>query len=491
MQLRSLILGVLVLVAAVLLFGCGKESAPSTPTPEATTSSTEAVTPSSQPQPEVTAPATETPSSTAALPPNADYQIVAVINGNVIDQSMLDSETLSVIAQYKSLYQQFGMDFQSMLEGAEGRIMELNVESEALERLFMQVIVDAEVAKRNLSVTDDEVNAEFDSQYAAFLDSNGITEDYLSSYLAAQGQTLDSFKSQARDNISQQLLMQKLQRAVAGPIELTDEEIQTYWTDNESQYDTEEQIRASHILVATEEEAQSILDQLANGADFATLAQENSTDTASAQRGGDLGWFGRGTMVSEFEDAAFALDVGEVSGIVQTQYGYHIILLTDRKPATHPTFDEVSDQVRADAEKAKITQLASDWYDEQLAVSDIHVNDPLLYAVRKEHEDLALGLAAFEQVRDQGLVDEKYLSYIIGSLYEQQMSAAQTSKTSLESEDGDHSAQIAALDAQIADSRAKAIASYEDALATLGDDADVQTALQRLESPQTSSATTP
>jgi parvulin-like peptidyl-prolyl isomerase len=489
MQLRPLLLGVLVLVAAALLFGCGKESTPTATTPETSTSSPETATTTPQTEPATTAPAAvETDSS--SITPTELREIVAVINDDVIDQSMLDSETLSVISQYKSLYSQFGMDFQSMLEGADGRIMELTVESEALERLFMKSIVNAAIAKRNLTVSDEDVTAEFDRQYASFLETNGITEDFLGSYLQSQGQTLESFKSDARESIRQQLLMKDLQKDVAGPITLTDDELQAYWQDNQSNYATEEQIRASHILVATEAEAQDILDQLNNGADFATLAQEKSLDTTSGAKGGDLGWFGRGTMVSEFEDAAFALEVGQLSGIVQTQYGYHIILLTDRKPATNPTFDEVKDQVRADLEQEKITQLASDWYDAQLAASDIRINDPLLYAMRKEHEDLAAGIAAFEQVKDQGLSDDQYLSYIIGSLYEQQLSALQTQKSDLESQDGDHAAEIAALDTQIADVRAKALAAYEDALAILGEDADVQAGVQRLQSQsQTSSAT--
>jgi foldase protein PrsA len=488
MQLRSLILGALVLAAALVMFGCGKESTPPATTPAAT-AQPEASAP--QTQPEAAAPAAETPAPDSTLvPPDANYKIIAVINGQVIDTGMLDTATLSVITQYKSLYSQFGMDFQSMLDGAEGRIMELNVESEALERLFMQVIVSAEITKREISVTDAEVEAEFDLQYAAFLESNQITEDYLTTYLAAQGQTLELFKSQGRDNLRQQLVTQKLQRAVAGPIELSDQQLEAYWTDNKATYDTEEQVKASHILVATKEEAQAILDELASGADFATLAQERSTDTGSGQGGGDLGWFSRGQMVSEFEEAAFGLEIGELSGIVETQYGFHVIRMTDRKPATHPTFAQVRDQVRKDMEKEEIVAAASQWYDEQLAIADIRVNDPLLYAVRKQHEDLALGLAAFEQIRTEGLSDEKYLSYIIGGLYETQMTDATTRKSELEGAEGDHNAEIAALETQIAEARAKAIAAYKEALAILGEDPDVQAGLDRLQ-PEAPSSETP
>lgn len=90
-----------------------------------------------------------------------------------------------------------------------------------------------------------------------------------------------------------------------------------------------ETIRASHILVETEEEAQDMVAQLKDGADFAELAREYSSCPSSV-RGGDLGEFPRGMMVQPFEDAAFSLDVGEVSGPVQTQYGWHVILRTMR-----------------------------------------------------------------------------------------------------------------------------------------------------------------
>ena len=93
----------------------------------------------------------------------------------------------------------------------------------------------------------------------------------------------------------------------------------------------EEQLMTSHILVETEEEAINIIEQLNNGSDFAELARENSLDPGSAATGGDLGWFGRGMMVKEFEDVAFALEKGEVSDIVKTQFGYHIIKLIDKQ----------------------------------------------------------------------------------------------------------------------------------------------------------------
>jgi len=130
-------------------------------------------------------------------------------------------------------------------------------------------------------------------------------------------------------------------------------DLERYYNGNITQYQTPEEIRASHILLNTEgqdeatvrAQAEDLLAQLEAGADFATLATTHSEDPGTADNGGDLDYFGRGRMVPEFETAAFALDVGQTSGIVQTQYGFHIVRVVDKKPATTQPFDEVSPQI--------------------------------------------------------------------------------------------------------------------------------------------------
>ena len=130
-------------------------------------------------------------------------------------------------------------------------------------------------------------------------------------------------------------------------------DIERAYNDNIEQYTTPEQVRASHILLKTEgkddaavkAKAEELLKQAKAGADFAELAKKNSEDEASAKNGGDLDYFGRGRMVPEFEQVAFALEPGQISDLVKTQYGYHIIKLVDKKPATTRPLDEVRQQL--------------------------------------------------------------------------------------------------------------------------------------------------
>jgi foldase protein PrsA len=110
-------------------------------------------------------------------------------------------------------------------------------------------------------------------------------------------------------------------------VEVTDENINEFF----NEYVKREEVKASHILVEDEEQAKEILSQIKNGADFAALAKEHSIDTNSAVKGGDLDFFTRGKMVPEFEKVAFSLEVGEVSDLVKSQFGYHIIKVTDVK----------------------------------------------------------------------------------------------------------------------------------------------------------------
>jgi peptidyl-prolyl cis-trans isomerase D len=153
-------------------------------------------------------------------------------------------------------------------------------------------------------------------------------------------------------------------------------DIERAYNNNSEQYTTPEQVRASHILLKTEGKddaavkarAEDLLKQAKGGSDFAELAKKHSEDEGSAKNGGDLDYFQRGKMVGEFDQAAFTMEPGQISDLVKTQFGYHIIKLVDKKPATTRTLADVRQQLndqlayeRAQAQAADLAQkLASD-----------------------------------------------------------------------------------------------------------------------------------
>jgi peptidyl-prolyl cis-trans isomerase C len=141
---------------------------------------------------------------------------------------------------------------------------------------------------------------------------------------------------------------------------MSDEAVQAAYDTKYSDWTGGDEFQASHILVETEEEAKAIKADLDNGADFAAMAKEKSTGP-SGPNGGSLGWFGTGAMVPEFEEAVVSLNPGEISEPVKTQFGWHIVLLSDKRKAEAPTLDavrgELATQIQQDAVEAKVAEL--------------------------------------------------------------------------------------------------------------------------------------
>lgn len=146
-----------------------------------------------------------------------------------------------------------------------------------------------------------------------------------------------------------------LEKEIEDKVKIGEKEARSYYDSHKEDFMTNNQIRASHILVKTEEEANIILGEIKKGADFAKLAQARSIDSGSAKNGGDLGYFSKGQMVPEFEGVAFKLKVGEISKPVKTQYGYHIIKVTEKREGKPIEFEKIKDLViqRLTAEKQK------------------------------------------------------------------------------------------------------------------------------------------
>ncbi|MGM0876268.1 MAG: peptidylprolyl isomerase [Bacillota bacterium] len=191
-------------------------------------------------------------------------------------------------------------------------------------------LVHEKVLSDKYEISDKEIQTEFDklkTQYG----------DQFTSVIEMQGEDV------VKQMVKVDLLRKK---AAEKEVEVTDEDLKAY-------YDTlEGQIRASHILVADEATAKEVKKKLAAGEKFEDLAAEYSTDPGSGQNGGDLGWFGEGAMVKEFQDAAFKLKEGEVSEPVKSEFGYHIIKVTE----TVKPFEEMKESLKEEVRNQKIQQ---------------------------------------------------------------------------------------------------------------------------------------
>jgi len=151
---------------------------------------------------------------------------------------------------------------------------------------------------------------------------------------------------------------------IAKTIEVTDADLQAYYAANQVRYQTEERRRVSHILLESAEEnadikakAEALAAQLQQGADFAELAKKESADTFSAEKGGDLDFIEKGVMDAEFEKAAYALvKVGDVSPVVKTEFGYHIVKLTEVQPGSTKAFADVKDQIATTVKEEKAAE---------------------------------------------------------------------------------------------------------------------------------------
>lgn len=224
-----------------------------------------------------------------------------------------------------------------------------------LNMMISNKVVDLEADKEKVKVTDKEIKAELDKMVEQY---GG--QDTFNMLLAQNGLTEDVFKEQIEQNL-------KVTKILEPSIEITDDEIKTYFEDNKASFDTQEQVEASHILVEDEATAKEVKKKLDEGGDFAKLAEEYSTDTQSKVNGGQLGYFTKGQMVEEFEKAAFAMKVDEISNPVKTEHGYHIIKVTGKKEAKEATLEDSKEQIKEALLDQKVQEQASTWLSEATA----------------------------------------------------------------------------------------------------------------------------
>jgi peptidyl-prolyl cis-trans isomerase C len=228
-----------------------------------------------------------------------------------------------------------------------------NIRFRAADALITKSLISKEMEKENIVVTEDDI----DLFIADIATSENMTVDELKSIISRRGD-FEVWKQQMQLDIRKGVA-RLVEKQDPESLMVSDEEVSQYYKRNERMYNTPEQVKASHILIkpdmtiSDQNEADAkakikaieLLAEIKAGADFAELAKENSACPSSAN-GGDLGYGSKRTWVPNFSDAAFALEEGQVSDVVKTRFGYHIIKATGRKPAKVTTLDEVKDSIK-------------------------------------------------------------------------------------------------------------------------------------------------
>ena len=219
----------------------------------------------------------------------------------------------------------------------------------ALDELVTYTVLSQETRARKVTVTDEEVESSIKQ-----MRSQLPNEQAFKKALAARGMTIEKLKADTRIDISINKMMEAELAIQPAPSEA---EVRDFYSKNPDKFKQEEAVRASHILFRVEEsadavtkkktldQAQSVLKEARAGTDFAELAKKHSAD-GSAQQGGDLNFFTKGQMVPAFDQVAFALKPGQISDIVTTQFGYHIIKVTERRAASTVPFEQVSERIK-------------------------------------------------------------------------------------------------------------------------------------------------
>ncbi|MHB1392841.1 MAG: peptidylprolyl isomerase [Clostridia bacterium] len=252
--------------------------------------------------------------------------IVAKVSGEEVKKEEFNKMYGIFKAQYE---QQFGTEVWE--QEVDGRKFGDVAREKLLDMLVDEKLQMKKAAELGITVTDDEVNGEVEKAKKYF-----DSEEKFNEFLKGQSMDLEYFKQ----SVKKELNINKLTDKLTGNLAVTDEEVKSYYDSHQNEFLS---VKASHILLDTKEEAEKMLVRVKAGENFAELAKQNSKDPSAKENSGNLDYFRHGDMVEPFEKAAFALKPGEISEIVQTDFGFHIIKVEDSKL---DKFEDVKEQLK-------------------------------------------------------------------------------------------------------------------------------------------------
>lgn len=278
-------------------------------------------------------------------------KVIVTVNGEKIKEKQISEEVDKRVEAQKKMVPA-GMD----VPQERWDMMRQQLRDKVAEMLVEVSLIEQQMKAKDLKVTDEQVK----DRIAEVAKERNVTKEQILEQVAQYGMTEKDLENQIRTSLQVDALISSGMKDG----EVTETDAKKFYDENIEQFKQPEQVQASHILIKPEAEteeakaeakkkAQEVLKKVKDGGDFAALAKEHSA-CPSSQQGGDLGMFGRGQMVPAFEEAAFGMKVGEVTDeLVETQFGYHIIKVTDKQEAATQSFDEIKDRLEAYLENQK------------------------------------------------------------------------------------------------------------------------------------------
>jgi peptidyl-prolyl cis-trans isomerase C len=276
-----------------------------------------------------------------------DAEVVATVNDVKITAQELEQKLGLIKARYASM----GMP----IEGEQLNQLRESI----LDNLIEKQLLYQESKASGIEVDNEKIENEINKLKAQFESQ----EDFRKK-IASSDYTEDSLRQEMVENMA---IRQLIEEKIESKISVSDKELENYFKENQAEFEVPEQVHARHILIKTGPEASDeqknearkkideIQKKLDDGGDFAELAKEHSA-CQSGKQGGDLGYFGHGQMVESFDKAAFALEPGEISDVVESRFGYHLIKVEDKKPAGKKEYEDVKESIRQKLRQEKIMQ---------------------------------------------------------------------------------------------------------------------------------------
>ncbi len=296
--------------------------------------------------------------------------IAATVNGVDVTEAQLEAE---IAPQLQKVSAQLPPQFVEQFK--------VQLRQQALEKAIVEKLLDEKIKTKKIVVADKEVN----EQIEKMAQQQGLSMDDFKELVKAYGQPFEQVQERIRQGLGYQKLMDA---QLEGKVKIKEKDAKKFYDENPDEYKVPEQVQASHILIVPDtsdpnadpnamkaqakEKTQGLLKQLKSkkGANFEELAKANSA-CPSSEKGGDLGLFGKGRMVPEFEKTAFGLKVGQTSDVVETQFGYHIIKVTERKEANTITFDQAKEGITEQLKQQKQGELLVEYIESLKAKAKI------------------------------------------------------------------------------------------------------------------------